>query len=290
MNKSIPYLLFIPVLIALVVCITLAAMRKPAAPRAPSSHACKAVHFTCKTDTEAVEFIDSFRETLPGCTFIHYDDDDMRQIVSMSGPRVLAAYDCVKPFAFKADIFRLCVLIDRGGLYLDANMRAKAKRLDEHIDFNSDHVFVRDVQSRKVRLPYLNSLRFCDIALWQAFIYSKNPGSPVLKHILHHTVERVLNPSKRVVDSFLHPNDAVLYFTGPIAFGEFAAEALDLPDWRSTQTTSELQVLDFDGRNVKSNGVKVVGKTGSVKRMKHPAHYHAMFVEHGLEGLLCSTL
>lgn len=251
---------------------------------------CNAVHFTCKTDAEAAEFIDSFRETLPGCSFIHYDDDHMRQIVSKSGPRVLAAYDCVKPFAFKADIFRLCVLIDRGGLYLDANMRAKAKRLDEHIDFNSDHVFVRDVQSNKARLPYLNSLRYCDIALWQAFIYSKNPRSPVLKHILHHTVERVLNPSKHAVDSFLHPNDAVLYFTGPIAFGEFAAEALDLSDWRSVQDAADLQVLDFDGRTVTSNGFKVVGKTGSVKRMKNPAHYHSMFMEHGIEGLLCSTL
>lgn len=290
MDKYVPYLIFIPVLIALVVCMTLAAMRRSPASRAPTSQACKTVHFTCKTDEEAAKFVDSFRNTLPGCTFIHYNDDHMRQIVSESGPRVLAAYDCVKPFAFKADIFRLCVLIDRGGLYLDANMRAKAKRLDEHIDFNSDHVFVRDVQWNKARLPYLNSLRFCDIALWQALIYSKYPGSPVLKYILHNTVERVLNPSKRVVDSFLHPKDAVLYFTGPIAFGEFAAEALDFPDWRSVQDTAELQILDFDGRNVTSNGVKVVGKTGSVKRMKQPEHYHAMFMEHGIEGLLCSTL
>ena len=255
----------------------------------PPAVECKLLHFTCRTTAEADEFRHSFRDCIPGCRLIHYDDDDIRRVVSKSGPHVLAAYDCVKPFAFKADIFRLCVLIDQGGLYLDANMRARTGRLDRYVNFDAEHVFVRENKNMKARLPYLNSIQFCDIALWQAFIYTKHAGSAVLQYVLNGIVDRVLHLDKRVIASFLHPDDAILYFTGPTAFGEFAAQALGVSNWRQMETTPQLQLLDFDGNDVHTQGgAQIVGKDKS-NRMRHSTHYHAMYKNGGVVGVLCDS-
>jgi len=254
-----------------------------------SSNLPRLLHFTCKTDAEAEEFRRSFQDCIPECRLIHYDDAHMRRIVSERGPEVLAAYDCVKPFAFKADIFRLCILIDQGGLYLDANMRARVRRLAKYINFDAEHVFVRENNNMTGRLPYLNSIKFCDIALWQAFIYTKNPGSAVLQNVLNGIVDRVLHYDKRVIASFEQPEDATLYLTGPIAFGEFAAKALGVSNWRRVQNTARLQLMDFNGSDVISeDGYSIIGKDEH-DRMKKSTHYNAMYKNGGVAGLVCDS-
>jgi len=52
-----------------------------------------------------------------------YDDDDCRAFLAQHfRPSVLAAYDKLIPGAYKADLWRYCVLYIYGGIYLDIKM------------------------------------------------------------------------------------------------------------------------------------------------------------------------
>ena len=51
----------------------------------------------------------------------YFNDTAARALLSDTcGSEVLRAYDCIRPPAFKADLWRYCVLWGKGGVYLDA--------------------------------------------------------------------------------------------------------------------------------------------------------------------------
>jgi mannosyltransferase OCH1-like enzyme len=52
-----------------------------------------------------------------------YDDNDCREFIRTHfRPDVLAAYDSLVPGAYKADLWRLCVLFINGGIYMDIKL------------------------------------------------------------------------------------------------------------------------------------------------------------------------
>jgi mannosyltransferase OCH1-like enzyme len=52
-----------------------------------------------------------------------YDDNDCREFIKTHfRPEVLHAYDSLVPGAYKADLWRLCVLFIHGGIYLDIKL------------------------------------------------------------------------------------------------------------------------------------------------------------------------
>jgi len=58
-------------------------------------------------------------------TFDHhlFDDEDCRQFIRNYYPKeVLVAYDALIPGAYKADLWRLCVLYIHGGIYMDIKL------------------------------------------------------------------------------------------------------------------------------------------------------------------------
>jgi mannosyltransferase OCH1-like enzyme len=57
--------------------------------------------------------------------FIHhlFDDNDCREFIKkFFKPNVLHAYDKLIPGAYKADLFRLCILFIKGGIYMDIKL------------------------------------------------------------------------------------------------------------------------------------------------------------------------
>jgi Glycosyltransferase sugar-binding region containing DXD motif len=67
--------------------------------------------------------IDSFKAHHPGLPHRLYDNESLRDFISKSFDReVLAAYDELVPFAFKADLGRYCLLYELGGLYADLSV------------------------------------------------------------------------------------------------------------------------------------------------------------------------
>jgi Glycosyltransferase sugar-binding region containing DXD motif len=62
----------------------------------------------------------TLRTMNPEFTFHLYDDNDCRQFISQNfDQEVVDAYDALVPGAFKADLWRYCVLYIHGGIYLD---------------------------------------------------------------------------------------------------------------------------------------------------------------------------
>lgn len=65
--------------------------------------------------------IESFKQS--GWEYKFYDDDSSRRLLKKHFPlEVLQAYDALKPGAFKADLFRYCVLLIYGGIYADMDV------------------------------------------------------------------------------------------------------------------------------------------------------------------------
>jgi len=61
----------------------------------------------------------------PQFTFHLFDDEDCRKMIEhFFPPEVLEAYDTLIPGAYKADLWRLCVLYLRGGIYMDCKLQA----------------------------------------------------------------------------------------------------------------------------------------------------------------------
>lgn len=64
---------------------------------------------------------------------VYFDNNDRRSFIKRHYPQYLRCYDAIKPGAYKADIFRLCVIHKYGGVYMDMSMKL-LKPLDEFLD------------------------------------------------------------------------------------------------------------------------------------------------------------
>lgn len=95
------------------------------------------------------ELSDIFNDMIndnPGLVIEYYDDKDSREFIKNNfNSDVLEAYDSLIPGAYKADLFRYCILYKRGGIYSDLSQRI-VKPLNEIIDFENDNlVLVEDI-------------------------------------------------------------------------------------------------------------------------------------------------
>ena len=74
-----------------------------------------------------------------------FDDDDCIAFMKTQSSQIYDAYVTLKPTAFKADLFRLCILYENGGMYVDAQTMPYAsirEMLRGCYDDNQRHVFV----------------------------------------------------------------------------------------------------------------------------------------------------
>ena len=63
-----------------------------------------------------------------GWDYRFYEDMDAAKFIEMHFPaEVLYAFESLNPGAFKADLFRLCVLFIEGGVYVDVDVMASSK-------------------------------------------------------------------------------------------------------------------------------------------------------------------
>ena len=128
----------------------------------------------------------TIKRTNPKFNYYLYDDNDCREFIKTHfRPDVLHAYDHLIPGAYKADLWRYCVLFIKGGIYLDIKFscingfKFIALTESEHFVSDIDNIFI------------YNALMVC------------LPGNKVLIKAIHMIVENVKN--KFYGDSFLEP-------------------------------------------------------------------------------------
>ena len=74
----------------------------------------------------------------------YYDDKKCRKFIMENFPHdVVDAFDSLKPGAYKADLFRYCILYKNGGVWSDLTDDYLVP-LDEIIDFKNDELFLVD--------------------------------------------------------------------------------------------------------------------------------------------------
>jgi hypothetical protein len=139
----------------------------------------------------------------PEFEFIIYDDNDCREfIIKYFDFDIIQAYDSLKPGAYKADLWRYCMLYIKGGIYMDIKFICvngfKLITLTENEFFPTD-VVISEYPNNEHK------------AVYNGFMVSL-PGNKYLLNAIHKVVENVKNKYYGI--SPLDP-------TGPIMFGHF---------------------------------------------------------------------
>ena len=112
-----------------------------------------------------------------------YDDAQAAAFISTHFPEeVREAYDTLLPGAFKADLFRYCVLFIIGGVYADVDVLLESK-LDLAID--NDVGFIAPLDSPGKKSGH-------QICLWNGLLGSA-PGHPFLAAVIETVVNNVRN-------------------------------------------------------------------------------------------------
>ena len=140
---------------------------------------------------ERVEILKRDNPRFEHCLF---DDNDCREFIKNNfNEKILDAYDSLIPGAYKADLWRLCVLYINGGIYMD--IKLKCINNFKLIELTERNHFVLD--------------RVAPISIYNALIACQK-GHPFLLMAIHKIVKNVRN--KYYGKSPLDP-------TGPVMLG-----------------------------------------------------------------------
>ena len=117
------------------------------------------------------------RQNNPEFEFFLYDDQMCRNFIQRHfGPNEVYAFDSLIPGAYKADLWRYCVLYIYGGIYMDIKLQTvNGFKL---IDLIHEECFPVDI----LNIP----------ACWQGFLICK-PGNPILKIAIDKIYSNVVN-------------------------------------------------------------------------------------------------
>jgi len=143
--------------------------------------------------------VDDLKKQNPEFNHYLFDDNDCREYIEKNfDKRKLDAYDKIKPGAFKADLWRLCILLNKGGVYIDCKFKcADNVKLIELVE--GEHL-VKDRPNQ-----FENG-----IGVYNAFIIVK-PNNEYIKKCLDKAVENIEKN---------HYGFNPLYITGPGMMGE----------------------------------------------------------------------
>jgi mannosyltransferase OCH1-like enzyme len=176
------------------------------------------------------ECVENLKKQNPEFEHHLYDDEDCRQFIKDNfDASVLHAYDSLIPGAYKADLWRYCVLYKNGGIYIDIKFQCepgfKLSEMANDNNFVLDRPFANmniplETEIKMIQRPdyYENVYTAIDTHFWknkQIGIYnavmSACPNNPILLECIHEIVENVQN-------KYYGYNE--LYPTGPGLFGE----------------------------------------------------------------------
>jgi mannosyltransferase OCH1-like enzyme len=174
----------------------------------------KKIYMTWETkdfDPEFERIINKWRENNPSYELIIFTKEERSDFIRNNfSQKVFDAYTRITPGAFKADLWRYCILYKYGGVYVDIDTLCIGK-LDDIIKSNMDFVSVTDLNENPHDGKYNISNGFIAV----------KPEHPVLQDAINRIVDNV---EKKLVP--LRPLD----FSGPGVFGKALNTYLGLPE------------------------------------------------------------
>ena len=189
--------------------------------------------------------IESFKQS--GWQYKFYTDEMSLNFLSTHfPPEVREAYETLRPGAFKADLFRYCVLLIHGGVYADMDIMLESN-LDLAVGPDVGFMVPQDEPGSPV------NRRMC---LWNGLIASA-PGHPFLAKTIETVVNNVRNRFTSVdTDNMFCPNPELsvlhafdtLFTAGPCILGAMVNKVLG----RHGQTTFEAGEIDLWERSKQS--------------------------------------
>lgn len=145
--------------------------------------------------------VDELRKRNPEFKYALYDDDDCRDFINQYfDSSVVNAYDRLIPGAYKADLWRYCVLYIHGGIYLDIKMRCVGDF--KLIELTDKEHYVKDIDAPHF-IPH-------NVGIYNAVMIQKKKN-PLM-------MDCILQIVKNVNDNYY--GFSCLYPTGPGLLGE----------------------------------------------------------------------
>ena len=164
--------------------------------------------------------VNTIRILNPGFNYFLFDDNDCREFIKTHfKPDVLDAYDRLVPGAYKADLWRYCVLFIHGGIYMDIKYTPlngfKFINLTEKEHFVSDIDNVNIYNGLMVALPR-NEILFKCIRRIVKNVENKFYGNGYLEPTGPALLSNFVSTSENIVDlkhSVLNDNNyKLIYF------------------------------------------------------------------------------
>lgn len=205
--------------------------------------------------------VSAFRALNPEMSFSLFDagarDEYMR---AHWGDRdIYAAYKDALFGPLKADIFRYCILYERGGFYFDIS-KGVSKPLRDFLSMDSRELlsFEGNLSHRPSPSSLASRLRCPNqrVAQWG---FGFSPKHRILEHQIR-SIERSQHTFRN--RSFLSPKSAILELSGPISFTESVWKFLLEDEHYKLNQTS----IDF-------NGAGIYSLPGAAGRYRHAASY-----------------
>jgi len=135
----------------------------------------------CTVPVGMFDAMQSWIQHNPDWGYHLFDDDDIRLFIQAHfSSDVVSAYDQLVPGAYRADLWRYCVLYIHGGVYADAKLICH-QSLQDVLPAAVDFITVRDVVRKRREFPGY---------LWQAFMVAK-PGLALFKIAIDRIVQYV---------------------------------------------------------------------------------------------------
>ena len=253
------------------------AVRKPLYARDPTRLIPRIVHQTWFEDLTPDKYPNmsrlagSFQSS--GWEYKFYTDDQAGAFLEEHfPPQVREAYELLIPGAFKADLFRYCVLLIRGGVYADVDTMM-GPSLDAAIPKDVGFMVGLDEPGKKI------GKRMC---LWNGFLASA-PGHPFLAKAIETIVNNILERFTSVDMAAMHcpmPEMSVitsfspLFVAGPCMLGSTINQVLG----RHRQTNFEAGELVHS-----DDALQIPGRTIILDQNKYDMGAHRFtFLEQNL--------
>ena len=172
---------------------------------------------TKKLPEKMQENVDRMKKVNPEFNIQLYDDNDCRDFIQNNFPEdILTAFDTLKPGAYKADLWRLCILYINGGIYADIKLNCI-----------NNFKFIALTEKEHFPIDMPGNWKKGEIRLYNALLVAK-PKNILFLRCINKISENVKNKDYGFSD---------LYPTGPGLLGEEYVKML-----RENELTMNIQL------------------------------------------------